>query len=374
MSSRVTMQDIADALGLSRNTVSKAINNTGIIAQSTRELIIRKAVEMGYRQFSDASFSGVSIPGINPSGYSHELMSGATPVKPALPDKKEIALITASRPGNSHFAVTTLDRMQQIFSSYGYYMTIYSLLPNDLDSLRLPVNLNLAGLAGIFSIELFHYEYCRMLSTLGIPYLMIDAPSWIDREALTADILLMENKKAIYKFLKQMADKGMKTVGFIGNMKHCRSFLERGAACISAAVFYGFESVQPYSILSFPPGKRPGRVTDYTEELYVMLSKMPSLPQILICANDFLAINTISSLRRMGVHCPDDILVLGFDDSPESRFHSPSLSTVHIHTQGMGRLAAELLLGRISDDTREYRIAYLPSDLILRESTGTSIE
>jgi DNA-binding LacI/PurR family transcriptional regulator len=40
----------------------------------------------------------------------------------------------------------------------------------------------------------------------------------------------------------------------------------------------------------------------------------------------------------------------------------------------MGRLAAELLLGRISDDTREYRIAYLPSDLILRESTGASIE
>ena len=67
MSTRVTMQDIADALGLSRNTVSKAINNTGIIAQSTRELILRKAMEMGYRQFSDASFSGISISGVNPA-------------------------------------------------------------------------------------------------------------------------------------------------------------------------------------------------------------------------------------------------------------------------------------------------------------------
>ena len=104
-----------------------------------------------------------------------------------------------------------------------------------------------------------------------------------------------------------------------------------------------------------------------------MLQKMPSLPQILICANDFLAINLISSLRRMGIQCPEDILVLGFDDSPESRFHSPTLSSVHIHTQGMGRIAAELLLERISDRNREYRITYMSTELILRESTDDGI-
>ena len=84
MSARVTMQDIADALGLSRNTVSKAINNTGIIAPGTRELILRKAMEMGYRQFSDASFSGLSIPGINPEGYRLQMMSGTLPVQSAV--------------------------------------------------------------------------------------------------------------------------------------------------------------------------------------------------------------------------------------------------------------------------------------------------
>ncbi len=370
MSARVTMQDIADALGLSRNTVSKAINNTGVIAQSTRELILRKAMEMGYRQFSDASFSGLSIPGIDPAGFSHPIVNGVSPIQPASADKKEIALLTASRPGNSHFAVTTLDRMQQIFSSYGYCMTTYALLPEDLDALRLPGSLNLSSLTGIFTIELFHYEYCRMLSSLGLPFLMIDAPVVFGRETLPADLLLMENGSGIYNFLKQEAAKGKKTVGFVGNMKHCLSFFERGSACIAAAGFFGYEPVQPYSILNYPPGKPPKRVADYTEELYVMFRKMPSLPQIFICANDFLAINVISSLRRMDIHCPDDILVLGFDDSPESRFHSPSLSTVHIHTQGMGRLAAEMLLGRISDPSREYRISFLQSDLILRESTG----
>ena len=52
MSNRVTIQDIADSLGLSRNTVSKAINNTGILADSTRQRVLAKAVEMGYKQFS----------------------------------------------------------------------------------------------------------------------------------------------------------------------------------------------------------------------------------------------------------------------------------------------------------------------------------
>ena len=374
MSARVTMQDIADALGLSRNTVSKAINNTGIIAPGTRELILRKAMEMGYRQFSDASFSGLSIPGINPEGYRLQMMSGTLPVQSAAADKKEIAMLTASKPGNSHFAVTTLDRMQQVFSSYGYCMTIYSLLPNELESLRLPGSLNTSSLAGIFSIELFHYDYCRMLSSLGLPYLMVDAPVSFGREPLSADLLLMENQKGIYSFLRQMEARGKKTIGFIGNMKHCQSFFERGSACISAAGFYGFEPVRPYSILNYPPGKTPARVADYTDELYVMLQKMPDLPQVFICANDFLAINAISSLRRMGIRCPEDILVLGFDDSPESRFHSPALSTVHIHTQSMGRLAAEILLGRIGDKSREYRTSYVQTDLILRESTGSKTE
>ena len=47
MAAKVTIQDIADALGLSRNTVSKAINNTGILADATRDRVLKKAAEMG---------------------------------------------------------------------------------------------------------------------------------------------------------------------------------------------------------------------------------------------------------------------------------------------------------------------------------------
>ena len=46
MATKVTIQDIANELQLSRNTVSKAINNTGVLADATREKILRKAAEM----------------------------------------------------------------------------------------------------------------------------------------------------------------------------------------------------------------------------------------------------------------------------------------------------------------------------------------
>ena len=52
MADRVTIQDIADELGVSRNTVSKAINNTGILADTTRERVLKKAIEMGYKPVS----------------------------------------------------------------------------------------------------------------------------------------------------------------------------------------------------------------------------------------------------------------------------------------------------------------------------------
>ena len=50
MEKKVTVQAIADALGLSRNTVSKALNNKGALAEDTRQKILDKAAEMGYRR------------------------------------------------------------------------------------------------------------------------------------------------------------------------------------------------------------------------------------------------------------------------------------------------------------------------------------
>ena len=142
---------------------------------------------------------------------------------------------------------------------------------------------------------------------------------------------------------------------------------------MTAAALNGFLPADQYSISDFPPGKSSITFPNYSYEselLYETLQKLPELPEVFICANDFIAINIIACLRRMNLRCPDDILVMGFDDSPEARYHTPTLSTVHIHTQAMGDLAAEIILSRISNPEREPRITYSITDLILRESTS----
>ena len=75
MNKKVTIQDIADALGISRYTVSKAINNTEGLADATREKILQKAMEMGYKQFSYAG----AIAAISGAPAAPETERPATP-------------------------------------------------------------------------------------------------------------------------------------------------------------------------------------------------------------------------------------------------------------------------------------------------------
>lgn len=77
-----------------------------------------------------------------------------------------------------------------------------------------------------------------------------------------------------------------------------------------------------------------------------------------ICANDFIADDAIYTLRKLGKSVPDDVLFCGFDDSPNSRIMTPTLATVHIHTQIMALVAVNLLISRIEAPSLHYRIVH----------------
>ena len=125
MADRVTIQDIADALGLSRNTVSKAINNTGILADATKEKVLKKAMEMGYKQFSYAA----TLEDITKQ-------TGASVEQPL--SRGEIALFTTKFLADSHFASTMLDKFQREMSQIGYSLSMHRILNDELKQCRLP--------------------------------------------------------------------------------------------------------------------------------------------------------------------------------------------------------------------------------------------
>ena len=135
MGRKVTIQDIAEELGISRNTVSKAINNAPGLADATRERILKKAVEMGYKQFSYFT----ARPDLRPA-FAESEPSAFPPEAYRADEAKagEIAVLTAKRLDYSHFASSMLDRFQQEIGRLGYSVGVYEIPPEQLTALALP--------------------------------------------------------------------------------------------------------------------------------------------------------------------------------------------------------------------------------------------
>ncbi len=108
---------------------------------------------------------------------------------------------------------------------------------------------------------------------------------------------------------------------------------------------------------------------NHADSFIEQLAGLEELPDVFICANDFVAGDLVRALFSIGRSVPEDVRVLGFDDSPESRFYRPTLSTVHIHTQIMAFTAVQLLRTRMSEPSLDFRVVHTETELICREST-----
>ena len=349
MANKVTIQDIADALGVSRNTVSKAINNTGILADATREKVLAKAVEMGYKQFSYAS----SVSDI----------LGSTPEKEPL-KTGEFALFIGNFLDNSHFASTMLDKFQHEITGLGYSMTMHRVTSDNLRDLTFPASFNKERTVGIICVEMFNLKYCEMLGCLDLPLLFVDGPVESHEKQLAGDILMMDNSSGIYQLISNMKARGVKKIGFVGQANHCRSFFERYMAFRNAMYLNSLPIDEKFCLVDIHP-----HGPDYFSNLFNVFSKLDELPELIICANDFIAIDIVNCLKIMGKSYPDDMMICGFDDSAESKVMTPALTTCHIHSQAIGYTAANLLLSRIEQPDLNYRTVYTETNLIYRAST-----
>jgi DNA-binding LacI/PurR family transcriptional regulator len=101
------------------------------------------------------------------------------------------------------------------------------------------------------------------------------------------------------------------------------------------------------------------------------LMELPEPPDALVCASDRIAIGAIQWLHSHNYHVPEDIAVTGFDDIAESAFTAPSLTTVHIHKDLMGELAAERVVKHIENPDEIPLFIQTPTHLVIRQSCGS---
>lgn len=339
---KVTIQDIANALGISRNTASKALNGAESIPAETRNKVIQKAIELKYKQFAyvDTDSLMAKAPG-------------------------NIALLTCNLPGVSHFGSQLLNGLESKISSEGYNLSIHMVREYEVDAMVLPKNFEASKVDGIICIEMFHKGYTELVCSLGIPTIFIDSTSEVFYTDLQADLILMENKHSTYKMTSRLIENGHTRLGFVGDYNHCKSFNERWAGFNRALADAKLE-LDP-SVCVVDEDRLFFSEPDWMDK---QLNKMRELPTAFVCANDFIAISLMKALKNRNARIPEDVAVCGFDDSPESRIVDPHLTTSHIPNNQMGYIAADMLLARVKDPARPYQITHVKTEPIFRESTG----
>ena len=337
---RVTMQDIADACNLSRNTISKVFNGRGTVPEATRHMVLQKAQELGYFQIPNEDISRAQTHSQN------------------------IALITSQMPVDYHFGTLLIPAFTERLSRFGYTLMMYEITEEELRQNNLPAHMLLDQTAGILGIEVFDKDYLDMLCSLKLPFISIDSCIGASTSLMNCDLIFMENMASTFSLTSHMISAGARNLGFIGDANHCSSFQERWQGFCSALDSAGLTLDKRLCILS-------GDISPYSDAEWLMeqINQMPSIPDAFVCANDYLAIHLITALKQYGIVIPRDVMVAGFDDTPQSAFIEPSLTTAQIPSTYIGRLAADMLLDRIENPNQPFRSIYVKTTPLLRNST-----
>lgn len=101
------------------------------------------------------------------------------------------------------------------------------------------------------------------------------------------------------------------------------------------------------------------------------LMQLAEPPDAIVCASDRLAIGVIQWLHQHSLRVPDDIAVTGCDNIAESAFTVPPLTTIHVHKQLIGSLAAERVVKRIENEDEVPLFIQTPTKLVIRNSCGS---
>ncbi len=360
MSYNVTLQDIADALNLSRNTVSKVLNGHSNVPDSTRDKVLAQAMKMNYKRLS---YSLLENRGSN--------------------SPKEIMLLTKLGSLQLSFWTLVLQGIAEKLSQQGYELKLTALAREDLEHCRLPAGIS-GRTAGFICADTFPLPFLNALQEKKLPAVLIDAPPELREQPSVFDIVMMENRDSVRRLTNFLIkERGHRRIGFIGNPGACISNLDR---------YLGFQDAMSAAGLSVDPGcclleEHSAKYRDipqaqshgaggfsnrfssaFHEWLSAQLDGLSSLPTAFVCASDSLAIETVQVLKDKGIKIPDEIAVVGFGDVPEAVIIEPNLTTVHTPKIPLGAQVAEELIWRLGHPDSPVKFVFLQTELKVRAS------
>lgn len=332
MKKKVTMQDIADRLNISRNSVSRALSQKSGVSIETRKQVEAIADEMGY------NYAVNRKKPIHTVGGNIVLVSSDH----ALHEKGFFGGLFSS--------------IRTEAAKHGLNLIIQSVDQHARDNLILPSTLEDNLIEGILILSHISTEYINRIINTGIPIVLIDHHHPFNQ----ADSVLQNNRFAAYIAVHHLIELGHKKIGFIGHTRRSPSYQER---------FEGFNlAIRDYNLFD----ERFILCDIHEDENSVAgsLKGLPEQPTAWFCVNDGFGFFTLSTLQTMGYAIPDDISVCSFDNGILSRLSNPKTTTVNVDLNLYGRKAVEQLIWRMHNPSEPVQELLLPASLINRESTS----
>ncbi len=334
---KVTMKDIADALNISRVTVSKAFNNQAGVSDALRETIFDKARELGYTKLPYQAQTGSQAP--------------------AAQEERTVALVV-SRPESSFFWTGIIHRMAQELSEYNINL-MYVYVPSTFTrDFVLPSVLFGSTLSGIAVVNVYDPVILGMVNDLPLPKVFLDTiPTLTDRK-LNGDLLLIEGYRTEAEITESLILDGHKEIGFIGDINYAQTNKER---------YLGYrESMDRYKLPIRPEYcciDSMG-VFSYEKEIYAYLNGLSQWPTSFVCVSDYVAHFVQQYLSDHQQKLPHPVVLTGFDNTDEYTNVSGRITTANVPTGLLGKRMALQLLFRTNHPDAPDELTFIKPSII----------
>lgn len=324
-----TINDIAARLGISKSTVSKALNNATDISEDMRRKILETAVEMGYinkraqKREHKLCILVANMDYETPNQFGHDIVLGFK--QKAEPEGWTVDVIPVN------------PEMQKM-TPYNVFMMEHAYLASFV--------------LGFSLIEPWMKEF----RTTHIPTVLYD--NYIKGNPCVASVGC-DNQEGYELAVKHLVQLGHKKIGLISGPSDSYIMKARYNAYLNAMQKYNLEINEDYIGIHY----------------YVAESARRHVPRLIaqgctaiLCSHDIRAIAVITECDDRGIRVPEDVSIIGFDDLPMTQFTQPPLTTIRQDRISLGKCgyyAMTSLLNNVPIGNIQLR-----ATLVVRDSTG----
>ncbi len=331
----ISLKDLAQEIGVSISTVSRALNNHPDISPEVTRKIQKLAVEMNY----------------TPNPLAMGLLKQATRmIGVIVPD-----LVT-------HFYSSIISGIEQVAEERGYYILIASsneTLQKEIKAVENLLKTRVEGLIVCLSQETKNYEHFDRLIKNDIPLVFFDRVCRVGE----VSSVVVDNVDAAQKITKHFFKNGFHRIAYIAGPDHLIISQERTQGYLSGLKSCGLDFHPELLVKCNMSAKDATKAT-------ARLLDLPERPDAIFGINDTVAFAAMKEIKSRGLRIPEDIALVGFTDEFHSTVVEPALTSIMHPTFEIGQEAARLFFKCVENPENKPDQVVLKTKLVIRKSSG----